>query len=135
MAESVSFTRSAVAMVQSQTPTPQARNRRADLDFEVLSLLEADPGQSQREIASRLGVSLGRINACMKALVDRGAIRRVASRSPRAGLLRAYELTAGGIAERLSLAASYRQRKLVEFDRLKAQIDALQLEPHAGEGT
>lgn len=111
-----------------------SRIRRENLEFEVLCLLESDPGISQREIARRLRISLGRINYCMKALMDHGTIRHVKYCSPERRRLYAYELTAGGLAQRASLTGDYLQRKLAEYDRLKTQIEGLQRTMNPGEG-
>ena len=112
-------------MVSSVISSSVALVRREILEFEVLWLLGVDPGVSQRAIAGRLQTSIGRINYCMKALVERGMVRHVRYRPARAKRLHAYELTPQGIAERLSLAGGHMQRKLNEVERLNTQIEAL----------
>lgn len=99
--------------------------RRENLDFEVLTLLDDGPVMAQRELASHLHVSLGRINSCLKSLVARGAVCQVRTDRAKAALRHAYQLTADGAAQHKSLADAYLERKVAEFDRLSAQIESL----------
>jgi EPS-associated MarR family transcriptional regulator len=104
------------------------------LDFELLDLLSREPELSQREMAERLGLSLGRMNYCLKALRDKGAVKlRNFQKSPNK-LGYAYVLTPTGISQRTRLASAFLARKRAEYDRLKAQIDALQEEFDASDG-
>lgn len=111
-------------------PDPHQRQgsviRRENLEFEVLSLLEAEPGISQREMARRCVASLGRMNACMKAMIAMGSVKIVNRPAPRPGPGRAHELTPAGLARRASLAESYLLRKRAELDRLAGQVESLQ---------
>lgn len=136
------FTRNAVAWAHSPVagcsprPIPMAKrqeqtegrslSRRDSLDFELLHLIETEPGLSQREIADRLGISLGRTNYCLKALIEKGALKLANFRASKNKLGYVYVLTPRGIAQRAALAGSFLQRKLAEYERLKAQIDTLQ---------
>jgi EPS-associated MarR family transcriptional regulator len=113
--------------MESQVSSPETgRARRENLEFEVLHLVESEPGISQREIARRLQISLGRANSCMKSLMELGTVRHVKYRSAEQRLVYTYELTPGGKAQHASLTGGYLQRKLAEFERLKAQIEGLQ---------
>jgi len=105
---------------------PPKLTRREALDFELLDLLAREPELSQREMAQRLNLSLGRMNYCLKALRNKGAVKlRNFQKSPNK-LGYAYALTPTGISQRTRLAGAFLARKQVEYDRLKAQIDALQ---------
>lgn len=108
--------------------------RRETIDFELLDLLAREPQLTQREMAERLGLSLGRMNYCLKALRDKGAVKlRNFQKSPnKLGYF--YVLTPAGIGQRTRLAGAFLVRKRAEYDRLKAQIDALQEEFGAAEG-
>lgn len=113
-------------------------SRQESLDFELLTLLASEPALSQREIAERLGISLGRTNYCLKALMEKGALKLGNFRASRTKLGYAYQLTPGGISRRLSLTRLFLERKLAEYDHLVAQIAALRRElgegPRAGKG-
>ncbi len=120
------FTRPAVAMVTSPPFRQSSLIRRENLEFEVLSLLETEPGLSQRELACRLGASLGRINSCIRAMIENGSMKRVQQSSGVTGLPRVCAVTELGLARRSALAGDYMQRKRAELDRLAGQIAALQ---------
>ena len=113
-------------MVTTQPPRRSSLIRRENLEFEVLCLLETEPGLSQRELARRLGASLGRINSCMQAMIENGSMMRVHQPSGETGLPQACAVTEVGLARRSALAGGYMQRKRAELDHLAEQIAALQ---------
>lgn len=94
--------------------------------FKVLSLLEAQPQISQRELADALGVSLGKANYCLKALLDKGMLKMQSFQSNNRKLAYAYLLTPRGIALKAALTGRFLQRKMDEYDALKAEIELLQ---------
>jgi EPS-associated MarR family transcriptional regulator len=103
--------------------------------LKVLRLLEAHPQMSQRELAVALGVSLGKTNFCLKALVDKGWLKVQNFQSSRRKLAYAYLLTPAGLAEKAALTRRFLMRKTEEFALLKVEIELLQQEaaadPHA----
>jgi len=108
---------------------------RESVDFELLYLLEREPGLSQRELADRLGISLGRVNYCLKALAEKGAVKVRNFRASKTKLRYAYVLTPTGIAERVGLTQRFLARKLDEYERLKAQIEELRKDLPDGQGS
>jgi EPS-associated MarR family transcriptional regulator len=96
--------------------------------FKVLRLLESNPQMNQRELAQALGVSLGKANYCLKALLDKGMLKVQNFQSSKRKLAYAYLLTPAGIAEKAALAGRFLQRKMDEFEQLKAEIESLQQE-------
>ena len=96
------------------------------LDFELLCLLEKEPGLTQRELADRLDISLGKANYCVKGLIEKGAIKLANFRASPDKLGYVYVLTPKGISQRLALTRRFLARKVKEYERLKAQIDALE---------
>ncbi|PSK80410.1 EPS-associated MarR family transcriptional regulator [Limimaricola soesokkakensis] len=99
-----------------------------DLRFRLLRLLEADPTLSQREIAAELGLSLGRVNYVLRALVEKGQVKAGNFRVSQNKLAYAYLLTPGGIEEKARLASGFLKRKLAEYEALQAEIRTLQRE-------
>lgn len=96
--------------------------------YRILKLLENNPTASQREIARELGVSLGRVNYCLQALIEKGLIkvnnfRRVESR--RAYL---YYLTPKGMKEKARVTVRFLKAKLDEYENLKLEVARLQRE-------
>ena len=93
--------------------------------FRVLRLLEANPHISQRDLAAAAGVSLGKTNYCLNALLDKGLIKVQNFKSNKRKLSYAYLLTPAGIAEKAVLTQRFLKRKMEEFDVLKAEIELL----------
>lgn len=96
-----------------------------DVHFRVLKLLEEKPDLSQREISQELGISLGGVNYCLKALSEKGQIKIRNFRASNNKLRYAYVLTPRGLAAKVALTGRFLQRKMVEFEALKAEIEAL----------
>ena len=103
-----------------------------DTRFRVLRLLEQNPDLSQRDIANSLGVSLGCVNYCLKALAEKGQVKIRNFRASEHKLRYAYVLTPKGLAERAALTGRFLKRKMVEYDALKAEIDDLEKEMGLG---
>jgi len=93
--------------------------------FRILKILSEDAGIGQRDLAARLGVSLGKTNYLLRALIEKGLIKVRNFRQAENKLKYAYYLTPKGIRERVHLTRDYLARKEVEFDALKAEIAAL----------
>ena len=96
--------------------------------FRVLRLLANEPDLSQREMATKLGVSLGRANYCLNALIEMGFVKVENFKASRHKLGYIHVLTPKGIAERTALATRFLKRKLAEYDALSAEIKALKSE-------
>jgi EPS-associated MarR family transcriptional regulator len=99
-----------------------------DLHFRVLKLLQDNPEFSQRDLATRLGVSNGKLNYCLRALIDKGLVKlgNFAHSSHHLGYV--YLLTPAGIAEKATLTHRFLKRKIAEYEALKAEIEALTAE-------
>lgn len=96
------------------------------LHCDLLYLLEEDPGMSQREIARRLGFSLGRTNYCLRGLVGKGWIKLSTFASSSHKSRYVYVLTPKGISYRAGMATAFLKRKRAEYEVLKAQIERLE---------
>ena len=99
-----------------------------DIHFDLLRKLESNPEFTQRELSREMGVSLGKVNYCMKKLTDKGLVKltNFSRSSNKFGY--AYLLTPSGIEEKSRLTFSFLKRKVVEYEILKKEINALQLE-------
>jgi len=96
-----------------------------DVNFRLLRALENRPDLSQRQIAEELGVSVGAVNYCLRALIEKGLVKVRNFRSSDHKLRYAYILTPHGLAEKARLTTSFLKRKLVEYEALKAEIETL----------
>jgi EPS-associated MarR family transcriptional regulator len=96
--------------------------------LKVLRLLETNPQMSQRDLAVALGVSLGKTNFCLKALLDKGWLKVQNFQNSQRKLAYAYLLTPAGLVEKAALTRRFLMRKRAEFALLKAEIELLQQE-------
>ncbi|TDG12894.1 MarR family EPS-associated transcriptional regulator [Seongchinamella unica] len=96
--------------------------------LKIMRLLEANPGISQRDIARELGVSLGKVNYCLKALVEKGHVKaqNFKNSSNKAAYL--YLLTPRGVKAKARITAAYLQRKIADYEAIKAEIEELRAE-------
>lgn len=99
-----------------------------DTNYRVLRLLQDNPNMTQRELAKALGVSLGGLNYCLQALLEKGSLKIHNFQSSTRKLAYAYLLTPAGMAEKAALTGRFLKRKLDEYALLKAEIEALQQE-------
>jgi EPS-associated MarR family transcriptional regulator len=96
-----------------------------DVHFRVLHFLEKEPELTQRELAQKLGISLGGVNYCLKALIDIGHVKADNfSKNPNKSMY-LYLLTPQGIAEKTKLTADFLKRKMAEYRALKKEIESV----------
>lgn len=93
--------------------------------LKVMQLISMYPDISQRELASRLDVSLGKVNYCMKALVGKGLVKIQNFRNSQNKVGYAYLLTPEGVASKARLTVQYLKIRLKEYDVLKEEIEKL----------
>jgi len=93
--------------------------------YKLLKLLDENPEMNQRQIASALGLSLGKVNFCLKALVEKGLVKAGNfSRSPNKRAY-VYLLTLRGIEEKAKVTMAFLERKQQEYEALKTEIEEL----------
>jgi EPS-associated MarR family transcriptional regulator len=94
----------------------------------MLRFIEDNPEMSQRELARRLGVSVGKTHYLLKALLEKGLVKMDDFRRHGNKLAYAYLLTPSGIATKLSLTKSFLRHKEAEYQSLRGEIDQLREE-------
>jgi EPS-associated MarR family transcriptional regulator len=97
-----------------------------EIDIRTLELLQAQPEISQRELAQELGISLGKVNYCLRALLAKGLLKAQNFKNSKNKLAYAYVLTPAGIAARAELTTEFLQVKVREYERLQKEIAYLQ---------
>lgn len=102
--------------------------------LKVLRLLHGNSQLSQRDLSVALGVSLGKANYCLKALLEKGFIKVQSFRKSPNKLAYAYLLTPSGMIEKVSLTARFLDRKVAEYEILTLEIEALKSEASQGQG-
>ena len=99
-----------------------------DIRLDLLRRLESNPEYTQRELSQEMGVSLGKVNYCMKKLTEKGWIKITNfTRNPNK-MGYAYLLTPSGVEEKGRLTFSFLKRKVIEYEILKKEINELKLE-------
>ena len=96
-----------------------------DIRFRVLRLLQEQPELTQREIARQLGISLGGVNFCLRALADKGLVKIRNFRNSKNRTAYLYLLTPKGIRAKMALTEAFLKRRLAEYRDLRAEIQAL----------
>lgn len=96
--------------------------------YKILKLVEGNPAVSQRELASQLGISLGKVNYCLKALVDVGLLKVDNFRNNNNKMAYMYFLTPRGIEEKATITVRFLKYKLQEYQQLQTEIEELRRE-------
>lgn len=99
-----------------------------DTHFRIMRILQDNPDLTQRELAERLGMSVGGLNYCLNALIGKGFVKMANFQKSKNKFKYVYLLTPQGIAEKVALTSRFLQRKLEEYEALKAEIDTLKTE-------
>jgi EPS-associated MarR family transcriptional regulator len=99
-----------------------------EIQLKVLRMLHEQPDLSQRNLAKELGVSLGGINYCFKALVEKGWIKLENFNQSKHKLGYIYLLTPAGLLQKSKLTADFLKRKLIEYETLQVEIEFLNSE-------
>ena len=96
-----------------------------DTHYNVLKILEQNPQISQRQLASELGVSLGKANYCIKALVSKGLVKSKNFKNSANKRAYFYVLTPRGIEAKAKISVRFLQRKMEEYEALRVEIEEL----------
>lgn len=99
-----------------------------EIHLKVLRELEENPDITQRQLARQLGVSLGKANYCLKALIDKGFIKARNFKNSDNKRAYLYVLTPRGIEEKSRISVSFLRRKMDEFESLRREIEELKAE-------
>ena len=96
--------------------------------LQILKSLERDSRSTQRQLSSNLGVSLGKVNYCIKSLIEKGFIKVNNFRNNKNKIQYSYLLTPKGIEEKAKLTLEFIKIKTQEYDALKQEIESLRQE-------
>lgn len=104
------------------------QNLTDEVRYRLLKYLAEHPGCSQRDLARDLGVSLGKANYCLRALVAKGLIKVRNFKNSKKKSAYAYVLTPKGMEEKLEVTYAFLRRKIAEFDLISKEIEGLKIE-------
>lgn len=99
-----------------------------DISLAILRTLERQPDISQRELATQMGVSLGKANYCLRALIEKGCVKLENFRRSNNKLAYAYILTPRGIEEKARVTRAFLRRKVAEYELIRQEIEVLRRE-------
>ena len=94
-------------------------------DLEILRYLENRQEVSQRELSKNIGISLGKINYILKALIDKGVVKARNFKNNKNKIQYSYLLTPKGIEEKTKLTIEFLKAKTQEYEALKKEVDRL----------
>jgi EPS-associated MarR family transcriptional regulator len=110
------------------TVMPSERSQDKDfIQYKVLTLLKQHPDLSQRDMAQRLGISNGGMHYCLSALMEKGLVKLCNFANSKHKLGYFYLLTPHGIAQKTAMTSRFLERKMAEYEALRAEIEALKL--------
>ena len=101
-----------------------------EIRFKIMQLVEMHPAITQREVASRLGMSIGKANFCVRALVDKGTLKATSFCNNKNKRAYVYVLTPSGIEEKARLTFRFLKRKLQEYESIQREIAELTEQAH-----
>jgi len=104
-----------------------------EIRHKIFRAIEENPELNQRMLADLLGVSLGKTNYCLQALVEKGWVKAQNFRNNKNKLSYAYLLTPSGIEEKARVTIRYLKNKMQEYEILKQEIDDLAKEVEISE--
>jgi EPS-associated MarR family transcriptional regulator len=96
-----------------------------EVRYKLLKLLNENPGMSQRDVARELGLSLGRVNYCLRALIEKGFVKTASFKNSQNKSAYLYLLTPSGIQHKARVTTRFLQWKLREYEQLRAEIESL----------
>ena len=99
-----------------------------EIHLKLMRLAQANPSMQQRDIAKALGISLGKANSCINALVKQEILKIEIGRTAENRVSHAYRLTPKGKAEKTKLIGQFLVQKREEYELLKAEFDLLEQE-------
>jgi EPS-associated MarR family transcriptional regulator len=99
-----------------------------EVRYRLLRVLEANPKMSQRDVARELGISLGKVNYCLKLLVEKGWIKAINFKNSKNKAAYMYLMTPRGFEEKAGVTLRFLHRKVREYEDLRADIKRIRQE-------
>ena len=91
--------------------------------LDLMHIIECNSNASQREIANKTGLSIGKVNYCLKALIDIGFVKVDNFTKSSQKIKYAYVLTPKGMQEKVAITKQFIIKKKQEYDKLNSYID------------
>jgi len=107
---------------------PNKHNLESEEILKVLREITKNPEMTQRELSSQLGISLGKINFLMNALIQKGLVKAHNFKNSNNKKAYIYYLTPSGFEEKLKITYHFLRRKMKEYEQLNEEIKQLRQE-------
>lgn len=91
--------------------------------FQILRKIQKKPSSTQRELATELGISLGKLNYCIKALKSKGLIKINNFKKNPDKINYFYILTPKGLSIKINMTINFMKKKMKEYDELKKELN------------
>jgi len=105
-----------------------------EMRYKVMRLLQSNPKLSQRDLARKLGISLGKINFCVRALIQRGWVKASNFKNSHNKAAYMYVLTPRGVEAKTRLALRFLVLKMSEYENLRVEIEQIRREAEGRPG-
>ena len=105
-------------------------NQSTEIHLKVLREIKGNPEITQRELAQQLNISLGKVNYCLKALIDRGWVKAKNFKNSNNKAAYAYLLTPKGIEEKAKITVRFLRKRMNDYEQIKREIAILEAEVH-----
>jgi EPS-associated MarR family transcriptional regulator len=109
---------------KATTITSRQAKIQKDTHFRIMLILQQTPDLTRRELADKLGMSVGGLNYCLNALINKGLVKMPNSPISKNKFKYVYFLTPMGIAQKVALTSRFLSRKMEEHEALKQEVDA-----------
>ena len=96
--------------------------------YQILKSLEQEPNYTQRQLSKELGLSLGKVNYCLKSIIGKGFVKIDNFKNNKNKSQYSYLLTPKGIEEKARLTVEFIKIKTQEYEQLKNEIESLKTE-------
>ena len=96
--------------------------------YQILKSLEQDPNYTQRQLSKDLDLSLGKVNYCLKSIIEKGFIKIDNFKNSKNKSQYSYLLTPKGVEEKAKLTVEFIKTKTQEYEQLKIEIEILKTE-------
>ncbi len=109
-------------------PAPQTINLESEEVLKLLQEIKKTPEMTQRELSSRLDISLGKVNFLIRTLIDKGFIKANNFKNAKNKYAYLYLLTPRGIEEKTKITCRFLKRKMKEYKQMEEEIRQLKKE-------
>jgi EPS-associated MarR family transcriptional regulator len=92
------------------------------IEYKVIREIEINPSHTQRSLAEKLDISLGKVNYVLAGLIEKGIIKVKKLKNNPGQIRWQYILTPEGVREKVKITQQYLQRRIAEFEEIQQEI-------------